>query len=423
MTFFIDYKKLALLTGLLLTGLLIGYLIYALFFKAPAVPPAETTPPPVSGSGQLPAAGTGTGAGIIKDIGSGQLPGSETGSAAETAGGQAPAPSIDKTARGGVTETTRLNQAESFAPVLSGNGADLQYYNKNDGKFYRITSDGEISALSSKKFFNVQKVTWAGNKQKAILEYPDGANILYDFQNKKQITLPKHWENFDFSPQSDKIVAKSMGTTPENRWLMIANDDGSQARAIEPMGDNESSVYPAWSPNNLSIAIFTESAGFDRQKMYFIGQNNENFKSATIEGRGLDFKWTPSGDRLIYSVYSDGTNLNPALWIVNAKGEDIGSNRQRLNLETWANKCAAAGEETLYCAVPKSLPEGAGLFPQLAKDATDTIYQVNLKTGSKSLTAVPEGEYNVQNIIISEDERNLYFTDNATGNIHKIKLK
>jgi len=69
------------------------------------------------------------------------------------------------------------------------------------------------------------------------------------------------------------------------------------------------------------------------------------------------------------------------------------------------------------------LPEGAGVFSELAQESTDNLYKINLTNGSRQLIAVPDGEYNISNIIISDNEKYLYFTDNQTSNIHKLQLK
>lgn len=413
----LNYKKLTLILGFIIIVFILGYLIYALFFKPAApTPPPEGEAPPVTG--ELPEAKLGPEAEIIGPPG--RLPGAEEVPGIPPEG----IPSLpDEIAKGRITETTALNQVASLAPTLASNGSALLYYNREDDKFYRIDRNGRTTLLSDKKFFNVQNVTWAPDKNKAILEYPDGSNILYNFNTKKQATLPKHWEDFDFSTTGDQIVAKSLGLDPDNRWLVIANDDGSKAQLIEPLGKNADKVLSSWSPNNLSIALFEESIDFDRQKVYFIGKNKENFKSATIEGRGFQPKWTPDGERLLYSVYSSANNLKPSLWLVDAKGETIGANRKQLELQTWANKCNLANSITLYCAVPKTLPEGAGLFPELAEQTTDNIYKVNLKTGAKTLIAIPDGDYNIADIVVSQDEGNLYFTDKVTGRIYKIKLR
>jgi hypothetical protein len=216
---------------------------------------------------------------------------------------------------------------------------------------------------------------------------------------------------------------KSMGLDQDNRWLAVANKDGSNAQVIESLGDKDDTVYPAWQPNNQTVAMYTEGVNFDTQEVYFVGLNNENFKSTVIAGRGFQYLWSPKGDRLLYSVYSSANDLKPLLWIVNAEGDNIGSNRKSLNIETWAEKCIFADSVNIYCAVPKELETGAGLFPEMANNTTDNLYKINTQTGLKKLVAVPDGDYNMTNLIISTNGYYLYFTDQTTQNLHQIKLK
>jgi len=192
---------------------------------------------------------------------------------------------------------------------------------------------------------------------------------------------------------------------------------------IEPLGENEASVYPSWSPNNQSVAMYTEGIGFDRQELFFIGLNNENFKSMVVEGRGFQSKWSPDGAQLLYSVYSSANDLKPMLWMANASGESIGSGRRSFGLETWADKCVFASGTNLYCAVPEKLEEGAGLFPEMAKNTQDRLYSIDVQTGLKKLVAIPDGKYNMSNLIISDNGYYLYFTDETTKKLHKINLK
>jgi len=311
----------------------------------------------------------------------------------------------------------------SLAAVLASNGSDLQYYNQNDGKFYRLTKDGQTALLSDKIFYQVENITWSPDKNKAILEYPDGSNIIYDFLIKKQITLPIHWKDFAFSPDGSKVVMKSLGLDPDNRWLAITNNDGSKARRLEALGNKDETVYPSWSPNNQTVALYTEGIDFDRQEVFFVGLHGENFKSMVIEGRGFQPQWSPQGDRLLYSVYSSNNDLKPLLWIANAEGDTIGSNRKNLNVETWANKCVFANSVDLYCAVPEKLEEGAGLFPEMAKNTKDNLYKIDTQTGLKKLIAIPDNNYNMSNLMISSNNYYLYFTDEATKTLHKINLK
>ncbi len=410
--FFTKYKRLFLIIGFIVVILILGYLLYAVFFKpsipeiAPAGPAATTT------RDGLPISPKRAGQ-IITPTGPAGLP--------ITGGGGAKAEGSE-IANGGLTKTTKLNDAESSGATLSDNDG-VQFYNKIDGKFYRLDKNGNAATLSEKVFHAAENIKWSPTKNKAIIEYPDGSNIIYNFSTKKQITLPKHWKDFDFSPSGDQIVTKSLGLDPNNRWLAVSNEDGSKVKAIETLGENESIVYPSWSPNNQTVAMYAKGIDFDRQEVFFVGLNDENFKSLTVEGRGFQYKWRPSGNELLYSVYSSKNDLKPMLWLDNARGESIGSARRSLNIETWADKCSFANDKDLYCAVPEKLEEGAGLFPELAQNTRDQLYKIDAQTGLKKLIAVPDGSYNMSNLIISSGEEYLYFTDETTKKIYKIKLK
>ena len=412
MDFLSKYKKIFLVGGFIAVVLVLGYLLYSLFFKPAVPPPVVTEPTATPTPSRLPIAKPGEGE-IVP-------PEEKIGLPTEP---EVLEKEADVVAHGDLTQITELNKTTSIGTTLSKDGSDLQYYNQKDGKFYRITKDGQITPLSDKTFHQVQSIVWSPNKDKAILEYPDGANIIYDFTTNKQVTLPKHWKDFDFSSNGQQIVMKSMGLDPDNRWLAIVSDDGSKARRIEALGDKDATVYPSWSPNNQSIAMYTKGIGFDRQEIFFVGLHNENFKSAIIEGRGFEPKWSPKGDRLLYSVYSSQTDLKPSLWIVNAQGESIGTGRKSLKIETWANKCTFADNINLYCAVPENLEEGAGLFPEMAKNTSDRLYKIDIRTGLKKLVAIPDDWYNMSDLIISDNGYYLYFTDETTGRLHKIRLK
>lgn len=417
MEFIKKYQKIFIAVGFLLVTVITGYLLYSLFIK-PIIGPDETEPVEQTDQTKspdgFPSAQEGQG-NIISTTTERQPLSTDR---LNDIGSQA-----SEIAMGGVTQTTAITKGNTTNATLAENGTDIKYYDSGDGKFYQTDKNGNRTELSDQIFHTVQKVTWSPDNSKAILEYPDGANIVYDFNTKKQITLPSHWKDFGFSPDGNKIVLKSIGRDVNNRWLAVANNDGSKIQPIEALGDNEAHVYPSWSPNNQVVAMYAEGKNFNQQDVYFFGLNNENFKSIVVEGRGFIPKWTPEGDRLIYSVYSSENNMNPNLWIVNAEGETIGSGRKNLNLQTWADKCTFGEGNDLYCAVPKSLPEGSGLFRELANGISDTLYKIDLNTGLKKMIAVPEGDYTMKNLMVTDNGYYLYFVDQNTGQANKIKLK
>ncbi len=413
MEFFSRYKKIFLMIGFLALVILIGWLIWRTFFSPPVSVPVAGGLSTTTPSG-LPTAGPGgeTGGEIS---GPGALPSGQNINGA-------PDPNKPSDiALGGLTKTETLTKYPTLDPTLSKNGG-VQYYNKDDGRFYTIDKNGQTVLLSDKVFYDVKNVVWAPDKDKAVIEYPDGKKIMYNFASKSQVTLPAHWQDFSFSPSSGQLISKSLGLDPENRWLTVSSEDGSKAINLENIGTNDKTVYPAWSPNGQIVAMYTKGVDFNRQEVFFVGLNGENFKSTIIEGRGFQPQWSTTGDRLLYSVYNSDNNLNPKLWIVDASGDSISQNRKSIDLNTWASKCTFASNTEVYCAVPDSLEKGAGLFPELADKTKDSLYKINIQTGTKELVAVPDGAYNISQLIVPSDTKTLYFTDKKTGQIYKVNL-
>lgn len=399
--------------------MLLGWALYKVFFAPKPLPTDGSGKPISTDSSEFPNIGAGEG-GTKVDTTT-ELPSS----------GERPTVT---TGEGGTGTTRPVNEARQrpvieqlvtteVASATKSKGGGAKFYNRDDGKFYKVDKNGNIVAISDKQFFNVDKVTWSPAKEESIIEYPDGANIYYNFDTKKQATLPKHWEDFSFAPQGDRIVSKSVALAPENRWLISSNPDGSQIKLIEPMGANQNQVIVDWSPNQQIVALSKtgESLGDDRLELLFVGQNKENFKSAVVEGRGLETQWSPEGNRLLHSVYNARNEFKPELWIVNAVGDEIGSNRRLLNVSTWAHKCTMTDERFAYCGVPDELEAGAGFVPQLADAVSDSLYKIDTFTGLK--TQIPlEGFHTIDSIFTDANGGTLYFTDVTKTGLFKVNL-
>jgi len=421
MNLFTRYKKIFLVLGFMAVTLLLGFLLYKTFFQSNLALTPENINSATS-TGGLPSSGEGSGQ-ISTSTGTGTFPGSDNNGSSTNpiTSTQPDANTPSNIAVGGLTKVETLTTSPGLGATLSNSGG-VQYYNKDDGYFYKIDKNGNAVKMSDRVFHDVSQVTWAPDKNKAILEYPDKSKILYDFTTKKQVTFPSYWEDFSFSPQSNQVIAKSIALDPDNRFLTVASTDGSQVVNLEQIGTN-ATVQTSWSPNNQIVATYTKSLDFDRQDVYFVGLNGENFKSTTVEGRGLTYTWSTTGDRLLYSVYNTNSDMKPLLWIVDAQGDTINENRQSLGINTWADKCTFASNTEVYCAVPTNLETGAGLVRAIADDNSDELYKIDLTTGTKKLIAAPNGNFNVQNIMVDDTQSQLTFSDKKTGLLYQVKLK
>lgn len=404
---------------LVLVVAVVGVGLWTVFFQPLSQPSGETA---TNGSGVpvggLAGSGNANGGGTNLPTGAGTLPGttSQPGGNANTNGavaqpGQVAAP----------TASFRLlSQQPVVNPILAANGQDLRYYDSATGKFMVRRSDGVVVALSDRRFHQVSAVTWSPDRTRALLEYPDGANIIYDFKRDRQVTIPTHWEAFSFSPRGDAIVAKSIGSDPSNISLVTADAEGTSLRVISSLGDKADQVIAAWSPADTAVAMLVEHSDDQRQEIFFFGKNDENYKSITVEGWGFNGQWTPTGDRLLYSTYRRENGERPQLAVIDAGVNSAGRNRVDLQLQTWVDKCTFADNSTAYCAVPRSLPEGAGLFTDAYDQTADDLYRINLNTGSTSLIASPQEGRSMQNLQVSVDGRAVYFTDAADGRLYQI---
>lgn len=405
-----DKKRLLIAIIFTLICIGIGYLLYRVFFAKEKAAPAATKPG-ITAPGKLPTAGEG------------QI----TPTGDEVTTGLPTAPAVKPTITPGIAVPAfQLKQAVD-AP-LAGAAKDAlgsaKFYNQLDGKFYRLMPDGTVKEMSDQVFYDVQKITWSSVKNESIIEYPDGSNIYYNFDTKKQVTLPKHWEEFSFSSLGDKVAAKSMGLSTENRWLITSDPDGKNISLIEPLGENADKVIVDWSPNQqvVALSLTGEPLGDDRQEVLFVGLHKENFRSAIVEGRGLQTKWSPNGKRLLYNVYSARSDFKPELWAVNAEGEDIGTNRQLLNLNTWVDKCAFVDNRFAYCAVPTTVDTGAGFASALADSTPDKIYKIDLDSSIKTELTLKEN-HTIKDMFLGDNNKTLYFTDKNQIGLFSLSLQ
>jgi Tol biopolymer transport system component len=213
-----------------------------------------------------------------------------------------------------------------------------------------------------------------------------------------------------------------VGLSPENRWVIVTKDDGTGTKLIEPIGNNVDKVSVNWSPSRQTVAFAQtgEPLGLDRREIILLGTQGENLKSLVVEG--LDFvpQWSPTGQKLLYSVDSSRSDFKPELWIANSYGDAIGSDRQLLKINTWANKCTFGDDNTLFCAVPRDLPQGAGITPEI-NNSSDDLYKIDLKTGTKIPISTGEN-FQVSSLSYDKNTNKIIFTKLSGPGVFEVKL-
>ena len=135
----------------------------------------------------------------------------------------------------------------------------------------------------------------------------------------------------------------------------------------------------------------------------FIGKNGENYPATEVDGVGF----TPSGRRPEPTCSiprpARDDNFLPRLYVVTGAGDNMGSGRRAIDLMTTADKCTFSDAKTAYCAVPDSMPEGAGMEPAVLAGIPDSVYKVNVMTGAVTLIGRPDTDTAISALNVSGD--------------------
>lgn len=389
------------------TGLL-GLALYFVFFRqAPERTPTATETPTATNGG-LPAAGESTGGGTDGE-----------GAAGEGTGRLPPS----QVANGGETFTNLLTSSGIISPTVTATGA-VAYYDPADGRFYTIDSEGNVVSLSRTQFPEAESVVFSGDASAAVIEFPDGSNVVYDFTTAKQVTLPSHWESFSFTDDGTNIVSKSIGGDSSNRALVITSVDGSGTDVIANLGANDEKVDVNVSPSN-TIVGFSRTGGvqnaFGRQEIYLIGMDGEAAGTLTVDGSSFAGIWSPDGANLLYSVADPSDTYKAALWYVDSEGDKSGGVRIKIGVKTTVDKCTFASTTLIYCAVPREMTAGGGADSS-SITSYDDVYAISLPSGRATLTAIPAVDTRMFDLSVSSDASLLYYTDSA-GRLNYIRLQ
>jgi hypothetical protein len=412
-----ERKKLLLqILVFVLVVVLLAWALWVVFFKSSSssyIPGIETQTP----STGLPQSGEGGSGRVIDQKGPTTLS-PESGETVEE--------ELDVVAAGGRTLVNALTSTRAEFNTLTSSGG-FNYYNSSDEKFYRLQPGGSPVLLSDEVFRAVDNVAWSNGGESAILEFPDGSNIYYNFDTKQRATLPKEAQEFSFSQDDKELAYEYIGQAEDDRWIITSSPDGLGQQLIEPIGKESNNIKVDWSPNNKVVATYREPTSTTGEEVFFVGFNGENYLSLQTNGLGFEGKWSPKGKQILYSVFSEGANYNPVLHISGAEGDDVGLGNRSLQIQTWPDKCVFENENYAYCAVPQYLEEGAGIFREVANSIPDTIYKIDLINNISSTLAFPEStdrsSFTIDSINISDDGKKLYFTDRVSGRLHEMNIR
>ena len=209
-------KKIVLIILFSLIILVLGFLIYRIFFSVNKTE-IQNGQQQINQDGSLPQLGEGS---VNTQTGeTGFVPGVGTGQNQQIV----PETQIDEFAQGGFTKAKEDIASPIRSQSFSDSNNGINYYDPQQQSFFRISDSGEIIKLSDQKFYSVENVTWSDKNNRAIIEYPDGTKILYDFNKDRSLaTFPKDMKEFAFSASEEKIASKWVGQYEDYNYIVVA---------------------------------------------------------------------------------------------------------------------------------------------------------------------------------------------------------
>jgi hypothetical protein len=413
----INWKKILAIIAFILVVAVMGYAIYYVFFKAKAPVVVVVTPPEFPG-GLVP------GAPGVPGVPPEVVPPSVLPPSPGIFIPSVPAPTvptITTQAAGGLVVPQKIVYADGQFVSLSSSGNSINYYDNSTGLFNRVNPDGSISLLSSQVFKDVKNVTWAANTDKSVIVFADDSKIIYNFTTKESFTLPKQFTDFSFSPDSKQLAAKDLKINAEDRWLVLVDDHGRNKELLEHLGNNDNRVVVQWNPAGNIVATTAKSIDNGRAEVIFLTKDGSKPNKLLIQGRDLRYQYSADGNRMAYSVWNQDSSYQPLLWITSSNPNTVDQGRVNTGLKTWADKCAFQNNDAVYCAVPRTLSEFAGIDPT-TNDSVDDIYRVDPYTGQSTLIAQPIFPVSIGSVSVTKDGKSLFYTKKETGSINKIEL-
>ena len=308
--------------------------------------------------------------------------------------------------------------------ALSPDGSRVRYFKHTSGHLY----ENEFAGTKEIRISNITipailEVKWTRSKAYAIISYYADGEIrrLYSHYSGTSTVssafLPSDIQNITTS-LADDMIAYTILTNGE-QILFVARPDNTTIRKILaiPAPDFELS----WPAAN-TIALKQKSSAYASSFLFTLNPSSKLLTRVLAQKEGLDVLWSPDGSRFLsLETRKEGTQI--ILGVVSLKNNNVIA----LPFATLPEKCAWAPSEknTLFCAIPESIPRGANLpdeWWQGAVSFSDALWRINIETGEQT-QLLPAYQLDAINLFLSKDESFLFFTNKKDGSLWSLRMK
>lgn len=277
-------------------------------------------------------------------------------------------------------------------------------------KIVAVANSGDIIEVDLANL--TEKVVYTGQISivEAILS-PAGDSVIYSFYNtaseKKWVfgnlktgnltEIEGELKSASFSLDGDQTAY--LVNNKSGRELLIAKDRKIIKRAFKTRLDVTAVSWP--SEEFLSITSYDKDGYGD----LFVLKEDGALNKILSYQYGLSVKWSPSAEKLIFSV-KDETNSDNLFY----KDIENSSAAVTLDINSDASKCVWPNEEAVICGVKNQ-----------AK-VRDEFYRINIADGTKTLVATPSINLLVKELTLNRSRNILFVLNDIDSKLYALKL-
>ena len=280
-------------------------------------------------------------------------------------------------------------------------------------KIVAVANNGDIVKIDINNL--TEKVIYTGKTSiaEAILS-PTGNSVIYSFYDtgntKKNIYLnlsakSGKGESFDipwnlksaaFSPYGDQTAY--LVSSENGGELLISKGVNVVKQALKT---RLGAAIVAWPSDFLSIISYNKDGYGD----LFVLKENGAFNKTISYQYDLNAKWSPSGDKIIFSAKDN--NGSDRLFY-----QDIKNNGAvvALDININASKCVWTNEEKIIC----------GLKNQ--SQLKDEFYEISAIDGSKKLILTPSANILIKEMALNRAGDTLFALNNIDGKLYVLNI-
>lgn len=294
----------------------------------------------------------------------------------------------------------------------------IQYYNMRDLAFVSVNFAGQDATIIKSSGSEIDEILWAPDRHHLVFKTSDNQNFYSDVNSDTEISLQSDIRSSVFTDDSNRIAYYIID--PESFANVVLQNPMQVAVDLPVIERIRGNVTIRNIPGQNKLAVYLVPNISRQAGIYSIKFDGTDRQLVIGNEYALDASWSPDGRHMIYTVM--GKNERPVLWLANGDG----SNRRELPLQTYIDKVVWSGtENVIFVAVPKLLPKITDYYSGSAT-TSDRIYKINLNTLEARLLmdlSTPTTDFDVRDILLSPEEKLLYFQSKNDSGIYVINLE